>query len=122
MNTRRITESGEQQAVIEWCRMNMGRYPMLKNIYHAANEGKRNPATGKRMVSEGLKKGVPDLCLPVPRGSYGALYIDMKIKPNKPTQAQEECIRDFRSAGNLVCVCYSAEEAIKIIERYLTED
>ena len=35
-------------------------------------------ATGGRLRAEGLKSGVPDLCLPSAHGEYHGLYIEMK--------------------------------------------
>ena len=34
------TELSEQQAVIDWCVINSGRFPELKTIYHIPNEAK----------------------------------------------------------------------------------
>ena len=53
------------------------QYPSLKFLYHIPNErsDKRQAAILKQM---GVKRGVPDLCLPVARGRYHGLYIEMK--------------------------------------------
>lgn len=72
------TESQEQQRLFQWARMESGRFPELELLYHIPNEGKRSRATGRRMVAEGLKKGVPDICLPVARGGSHGLYIELK--------------------------------------------
>lgn len=71
-------ESVEQQYLFQWARMQAGRWPELEMLYHVPNEGKRNPAAGARLVAEGLKRGVPDICLPVARGGCHGLYIELK--------------------------------------------
>ena len=88
-------------------------------MYHIPNEGKRSAATGARMKQAGLKSGVPDVCLPTAHGGYIGLYIEMKIKPNKPTENQKQWLRALREAGHMVAVCYSWDEARKLIEDYL---
>lgn len=72
------TESEEQQAVMKWAAAASGRWPELRLLYHVPNEGQRSMATGGRLRAEGLKSGVPDLCLPSAHGQYHGLYIEMK--------------------------------------------
>ena len=72
------SESVEQQRLFQWARMASGGRPELKMLYHIPNEGKRSRATGARLVAEGLKRGVPDICLPVARGGCHGLYIELK--------------------------------------------
>lgn len=48
-------------------------------------------ATGGRLRAEGLKSGVPDLCLPSAHGQYHGLYIEMKrTQGSKTTPEQKE--------------------------------
>jgi len=63
---------------------------------------------------------VPDLCLPVPRGDYGALYIELKVSGRTTTDAQEEMIEKLRAAGNRVVVCRDLDDAIELIQTYLS--
>ena len=88
-------------------------------MYHIPNEGKRSAATGARLKAEGLKAGVPDVCLPTAHGGYIGLYIEMKVKPNKPTENQKQWLRDLRKAGHMTAVCYTWEEAKNLIEEYI---
>lgn len=119
MNKR--NELSEQQAVIEWCEWHSGRYPELKSIYHITNEGKRSIAGGAQLKKAGLKSGVPDLCLPCAHGGYHALYIEMKKDSNsKPTENQKKWIDLLRKQGNFAVVCNSADDAIEIIQAYMS--
>ena len=71
------------------------------------------------MAREGSRAGMPDLCLPVARLGYHALYLEFKILPNKPTQEQLNCIADLEEEGNLCYVVYSMDEGKDIVGDYL---
>ena len=114
------TESEEQQALFDWINLNKGHYPELKLMHHTPNEGKRSVSTGARMKKEGLISGVPDIHLPVAKGNYHSLYIELKrIKYSKISKEQEEFIRLLNMYDNFAIICYGWEQAIKVIEWYL---
>jgi hypothetical protein len=66
-----------------------------------------------------MKAGVPDLCLPVPRGQFGSLYIELKTLKGKTTLPQKEYLKLLNRFGNLAVVCFSSSDAINIITQYL---
>ena len=112
-------EEIEQAALFRWASYAQTQYEELKLMYHVPNEGKRSAVTGARMKQAGLKPGVPDVCLPTAHGGYVGLYIEMKVKPNKPTENQKQWLRALREAGHFTAVCYTWEEAKNLIEEYL---
>lgn len=113
-------ESVEQQALFAWARLYTGKYPELNWMYHVPNEGKRSYSTGRRMRAEGLKSGVPDICLPVARGGYHGLYIELKRrKGGRVSDNQEMWLGALRDAGYMAIVCKGWEEASDKILRYL---
>lgn len=115
------TESAEQQLLFQWARMQSGKYPELTLLYHIPNEGKRSHKTGARMKAEGLKTGVPDICLPVARGGHHGLYIELKrVKNSRVTVAQMAWIEALTRQGYVAAVCRGADEAIELITRYMS--
>ncbi len=46
-----ITESEDQaqRLIFDWARWQQGKYPQLKAMYHAANEGKRSARAGAEL-------------------------------------------------------------------------
>mgnify|MGYP007071590385 CR=1 FL=1 len=94
----------------------------LHSCYHIPNEGKASIQRRLALARAGVKKGIPDICVPIPNDSYHALYIELKVKPNKPTQAQKECIEHLNKLGNYAVVCYSGSEAIQTLEKYLANE
>lgn len=122
------SEHTEQQAVFEWASLMSNRYPELQLLFAIPNAGKRSYGAAAHMKAEGLRSGLPDLCLPIPRfrelpghgdTNYGALYIEMKRPGNKPKGNQLNWIGRLCAACNKVIVCYSADEAISVIKDYL---
>ena len=115
-----MQEDDEQRMLIDWAGLMSGRYPELRLLYHIPNEGKRSRATGGRLKGMGLKKGVPDLCLPVPRGGYHGLYVEMKRKDGgTATPEQKEWLRALDEQGYAVTLCHGWKAAAKEIEGYL---
>ncbi len=113
-------EAEEQKALFQWANMSLGKYPDLEWMYHITNEGKRSKTYGADLVRQGLKKGVPDICLPVPRGKYHGMYIEMKRVGETLTDDQKRYMNGL--AKNGYC-CYTAdkgwEDAAKAITWYL---
>lgn len=114
-----MSEHDEQAAVFRWAKDYQLIDPRAGLLYAIPNAGKRTIRGGKWMKSEGLRAGVPDLCLPVPSGGYAALYIEMKSQSGRTTKQQEWWIFELGAVGNRAVVCRSAKEAIDAIERYL---
>lgn len=108
-----MSEADEQITVIEYC--DLKQIP----VYHIPNEARRTPQGGAWQKRQGLRPGVPDLCVPVPRGKYGALYIEMKSKRGKITHNQAEWIHRLRDCGNCAFVCYGADIALQLIDWYM---
>ncbi|MBQ4556548.1 MAG: VRR-NUC domain-containing protein [Clostridia bacterium] len=96
-----------------------GKYPELDLIYHVPNEGKRSKIAGAILKALGLKRGVPDLCLPVARGKWHSLYIEMKADGGKPTVEQNQWLCKLRAQGHRCIVAWSFEYARDFIEWYL---
>lgn len=116
------SEDTEQINVISWANWNQNRHPELKWLHHVPNGGSRNKMEAVKLKQMGVKAGVSDLCLPYPKGIYCGLYIEMKYGNNRQQDTQKEFLADMAEAGHFVATCYSAEEAIKVIEEYLKLD
>ncbi len=112
-------EHNEQVAVIDWAKYEIIKYPCLDLLYSIPNGGARNVVVAVKLKAEGVKSGVPDLCLPVARHGFHSLYIEMKYGKNKPSADQKRIIERLQEEGNKVVVCYSADEAIKALKEYL---
>lgn len=117
------TELTEQIRVMTWCRSMEAYEKDYELIYHIPNEGKRKRRTGGNLVRAGLKKGVPDICVPVARLGMHGLYIELKKdKSGEVSKEQIEWIRRLSKQKYLATVCYGADEAIELITAYMQSD
>lgn len=111
------SEDDMQIAVIRWA--DSQEHPALKWLMHVPNGGARDPATAGRLKAAGVRRGVPDLLLPVCNGEWRGLAIEMKRKPNKPSAEQLAWLAHLTTETWSVHVCYSAQAAIDTIRAYL---
>ena len=114
-----MSEHTEQVALVQWAKLMQRKYPELKNLFAIPNGGARDIVTGAKLKAEGVVAGIPDLFLASPHGAYSGLFIEMKIKPNKPTAKQLEVMSNLIEQNYAVHVCYSADAAIEVITDYL---
>lgn len=114
------TESVEQQALFVWAGMQAGKYPELDLLYHIPNGGHRSKAEAGRFKTEGVKAGVPDLCLPVARGGYHGLYIELKrIRNGRTSENQDRLLAALQAQGYMAVVCNGWEAAAEALKHYL---
>lgn len=115
-------EGEEQATLFSWAAMKRGKYPELDLLFHIPNGGSRGKAEAARFKAEGVKPGVPDLFLPVARGPYHGLFIEMKRKKGgKVSDNQKAWIAALTVQGYLAVVCYGWKDAASLIEDYLDE-
>lgn len=112
------SEDTEQITVIQWAKYQEGRHPELKLLHHCPNGGSRNKAEAVKLKQMGVTAGIPDLCLPVPKGMYTGLYIEMKYGNGRLEESQKNMLRTLAEAGHYCVVCYGADEAIAVLKEY----
>lgn len=86
--------------------------------FHSPNGGKRNAREALKFKKMGVLSGLPDLMFLDSTFNYCGLAIELKIKPNKPTENQLEQIKRLQNLGFKTAICYSFEEAKNEIDNY----
>ena len=129
------TEHSHQTALFAMCALNIKVYPELKWFHAIANGGSRGDSAKSRAIrggalkAEGVKTGVSDTFLPVKRGPWSGLYIEMKKPSEKPVKATSaggvsEDQREFgafvQTQGFAFMIAYSWQEAWEALTKYLT--
>lgn len=116
------TEAQEQKALITWSKYKRLDSGESLNDYLIAipNGGSRNPIEAKNLKLQGVKAGIPDLFLTLPKNSFGGLWIELKRKKGGViSELQKESIERLRKVGYCVEVAKGFDEAKIIIEKYL---
>ena len=67
--------------------------------------------SGKRFVRFGSLNGVSDIIGIVPGGTM--LAVECKVRPNKPSPAQEAFLETVREMGGKAIVAYTVEDVIE---------
>lgn len=116
------SERQHQQAVMKWARQPSirERWPELALLHHIKNETTGGAAEVAADKAMGVKKGVPDLCLPVTRGGFHGLYIEMKTPSGKASEAQRWWVTRLTEQGYRVVVCHGYDAAVAELCWYLS--
>lgn len=123
MKTTCPKESAEQQALIKWA----DSFPIQGGhlgdfIFHIANGGSRNIIEAKHLKLQGVRAGVPDLMLCVPKNGKAGLFVEMKRAVKSCSMvSKEQKIWHERLAlmGYEVKIAYGCAEAQRVILEYL---
>lgn len=114
-------EDVDQAQIFKWAEWMSGKHPELEFMYHVPNGGMRNKATAGKLKAQGVKAGVPDICLPYPCGGYHGLYIELKRSSGgRLSKSQKRYIEKLSGFGYRAVVCNGYDEAVKEIEKYLS--
>ena len=121
------TEAAHQSALMQMCAMNLSKYPELKWFHAIPNGGSRGDdiksqiIRGNQLKAQGVKAGICDLFLPVKRGQWSGLYVEMK-KPGmlkNTSKVQKQFIDFVRGQDYAAIVCDSYLTAWDAVKQYL---
>ena len=115
----KFTELNIQRGIIRWARMEDMNRPELALLHSIPNGAHVSDRNRMSLVSSGLLSGIPDLFLPVPRGTFHGLYIEVKSPTGRVSKPQKY-IMDLLTAQNFKCtIVRSFLDGIDAIETYL---
>lgn len=115
-----MTETQEQIALIKWTQQPSvrQRYPELALLFHVPNE-RSDKVQASILKKMGVKRGVPDLFLPVPTGQYHGLFIEMKTPTGRISDDQLWWIEHLKANGYACHVCRGWKAASEVLLWYL---
>lgn len=116
------TEEEEQIRLFQMVEEKLSEYPELSFLFHVPNGGHRSKATAGRLKAAGVKAGVPDLFLPVPRGKYHGMVCELKVQGGRLTPDQRAWLETLTEFGYYAVVAFGADEALESLIAYLDED
>lgn len=98
-------------------------WPELRWLFAVPNGGARARKTAADLKAEGVKPGVPDYLMPVQRGGFVGLAIELKRLDGGRTSAeQREWLAHLQGQGWYAVVCRGWEEAWGVVRDYLAAD
>ena len=112
-----MSEHDDQKAIFDYAKVAPDRG--WDNLFAIPNAAKRTYAMTNWLKAEGMKSGVPDMCLPVARAGFHGLFIEQKVKPNKQEPAQKVWELRLTAQGYAYWLSYSSGETIDVINEYL---
>lgn len=116
------SEAQEQAAVIEWWQYACRQYGVPEcSLLHIANEGTGSAVRGRLQKRQGVRAGVADLFLSVPRGAFSGLWIEMKRKGGRVRPEQREFLNHMQVLGYKGAVCFGADSARAVITEYMAQ-
>jgi hypothetical protein len=114
-----MTEHDLQSSIIDECNLRANQEPLFGRIFAVPNGGARSVVVGRKLKAEGVKRGVPDLVWPIPRGDYNGLVMELKVGRNKASAEQNEWLEFFESIGWYACVVHDDPAvAMNVLEWY----
>ena len=111
------TESGNQSALFCWAATS--GIPELKWLFHIPNGGSRHIAEATKLKAMGVKRGVPDIFLPVRTTNYIGLWIELKKAGGKISNEQIEWLYYLSAQGYATRVCLGWEQGRDALLEYL---
>lgn len=120
-------ESDEQQAFVQWCRLNNILVHHSPLEFNSSSRAVKTRAI--RMKKMGTSKGFPDLLLFIPvRGitgridTYQMCAVEMKRQKGSTTSPeQKEWLKVLELAGIPCAICKGAEKAIEFVNSVIKE-
>jgi hypothetical protein len=96
-------------------------HPKVLRLHAIPNGGWRGMREGMKLKAEGVRPGIPDLCLPVARYGHHGLYMELKNAKGKVRPDQWTVMEELHDEGYCVRLCNDPDTALNLIESYLNE-
>lgn len=112
-----MSEHNEQVGLFQM----LAYHPNLWVAFAIPNGGARHIRTAMKLKEEGVKAGVWDVMIPIPKSKYHGMFLEMKFGKNKLTPEQTKFGKAMAEYNYFCSVAYSAEEAYAKIMEYLGE-
>lgn len=98
------------------------RFPELALVYAInPNKGGQNQKAARGIAKAmGQLQDMPDLHLPIARGPFIGLYVELKVRGRYGSEEQRACAEALRSQGHCVIECQGTQEGSDVFIGYLS--
>lgn len=90
-----------------------------KLLFAVPNGGSRNKLEAINLKRQGVKSGVADVLLLIPKGGFASLCLEFKTKTGKQSPEQKEFQKQAEKCGSKYVIVRSVKEAIEKVREYL---
>lgn len=90
-----------------------------KLLFAVPNGGSRNKLEAINLKRQGVKSGVADVLLLIPKGGFASLCLEFKTKTGKQSDDQKEFQKQAEMCGSKYVIVRSVKEAIEKVREYL---
>jgi len=96
-------------------------FPTLpdKLCFSVPNGGSRHKLEAINMKRQGVKSGISDVIILIPKKGYASLCLEFKTEKGKQSDEQKEFQRQAEMCGNKYVVVRNVATAIGIVKEYL---
>lgn len=96
-------------------------FPTLPDrlLFAVPNGGSRHKIEAVNMKRQGVKRGVADVILQVPKKGFASLCLEFKTPTGRQSDEQKEYQRQVEMAGSKYVVVQTVGQAIKVVQDYL---
>lgn len=88
-------------------------------LFAVPNGGLRAVQEAVRLKAEGVQRGVPDLCLPIPRGGFHGAWLELKAGKGKASPEQVDWLGFLAAEGYAVRVAWDVASSFQFLHDYL---
>jgi hypothetical protein len=117
-----MSEYDEQKLVFAWANFFEIKYPELGLLNGSLNGVRLTIGQAVNAKLAGMKKGFPDINLPVARRGFNGLFIELKRRDGVASDVKKEqkkWLTGLSKNGYHAVVCFGADEAIAVLQWYL---
>lgn len=117
-----MTEHAEAAMLMRAVRGAVDVWPELRWFAAVPNGGMRHKREAAKLKAEGVNPGVPDYLMPVQRGGYVGLAIELKTDKGRVSPDQRDWLAHLQAQGWQAVVARGWEEAWGVVRDYMAAD
>lgn len=119
MKKRNCEEDGICIALMQWFELKHRKYTGL--LWHVPNGGKRGIIEATKLMRMGVRPGVSDYFLMVPKKSpeFAGLFLEVKASKGRLSPVQKQFLQDAANQGYKAVTAFGLDECMEAIDVYL---
>ena len=92
---------------------------VFEDTHHFANQRSCSIQEGRKLKRMGVKRGVSDIFVAIPKNGKSGLWLELKVGSGKPSKEQIDFLARKQERGYVCRVAWGYSDAIDILLDYL---